>query len=119
MAGIVLVVIVLVIFLLSVAMDHVMVMKLMKHVQQIVMHQVSVLMAQSRTVMALMSAGETHGLEMDYVMAIAKNGVQTFVATIMMVVTVLMLNVKAVQTLRAGMVVAPILKLIVQIWETS
>ena len=65
--------------------------------------------------MVLAIASPTHGLEMVYVMETIKHGVQTFVATIMMVATVLMLNVKVVQTLHAGMVVVPIPKLIVQI----
>jgi hypothetical protein len=91
---------------------------LMVHVLQpklIVLNQVIVVLALLRTVMALVIALQTHGLEMVYVMVTIKHGAQTFVATIMMVATVLMLNVKVVQTLRAGMVVVPLLKLIVQI----
>jgi hypothetical protein len=58
----------------------------------------TVLLAQLKTVMALAIALQSHGLEMDYVMAIVKSGVQTFAATIMMVATALMLNAQVVKT---------------------
>jgi hypothetical protein len=59
----------------------------------------TVLLEQLKTVMVLVSVLLNHGSVMAYVMETVKSGVQTFAATIMMAVTVLMLSVQTVQIL--------------------
>ena len=77
----------------NVVMVIVMVMKLMKHAQKIVMLRVSVQPVKLLTVMSLVSVGLKHGLEMDTVMVLRNSMALTFAAMIMMVETVQMLNV--------------------------
>ena len=93
MDGIALDVVVQEMVLQNVVMVIVMVMRLMKHAQKIVMLRVNVQMVKLLTVMNLVSAGLRHGLVMDTVMELHNNMVLIFAAMIMMVETVLLKSV--------------------------